>query len=96
MISRLESPLDTSKTNVDFSRMIMIITRHVHRGDVSKPAYRVKLKFCRLCDTLMEKKDLVLVRKESSLRNALVERCFEWIKDSQTQVSLPLRVAWMN
>ncbi|KAH7098759.1 hypothetical protein BKA62DRAFT_711739 [Auriculariales sp. MPI-PUGE-AT-0066] len=86
VLTRLDSTLETAKNNVDISRTVMAISRMFRRGDVSKAAYRVKLKFCQLCDTLIKKKDLVSVRKENSLRNALVEKCFEWIKDSQNHL----------
>ncbi|EJD36584.1 hypothetical protein AURDEDRAFT_117057 [Auricularia subglabra TFB-10046 SS5] len=84
MLDRIDAPPEMSKLNVDISRMLLVLARFVHRSDVSRAGYRVKMKFCHLCDALIAKRHYLTIRKEGTLRNALVEKLFEWVKDSQS------------
>ncbi|KZV91150.1 hypothetical protein EXIGLDRAFT_693968, partial [Exidia glandulosa HHB12029] len=84
MFDRIDTPPELSRLNVDISRMILILSRFINReNDKGRACFRAKIKFCQLCDSLLAKRNFLTIRKESSLRNEVVDRIFGWIKDSQ-------------
>lgn len=83
VFDRIDAPPELSKMNVDISRMLLIVARFISRSDVSRAGLRAKIKFCQLCDSLIAKRNFLTIRKESALRNELVDKLFQWTKETQ-------------
>lgn len=54
-------------------------------------SYRLRLKYCALCDTVCDKNDLMTIRKDSEARQNIADVVIDWIQDPVTVLLTPLR-----
>lgn len=52
-------------------------------------SYRLRLKYCTLCDTVFEKNEIMSIRKDNEARQNIVDVVIEWIQDPATVSKLP-------
>lgn len=58
---------------------------------VGAQTFRLRLKFCGLCDSICTRTDTFILRKESPARQNIVELLMEWIEGT---VSVRNRLLW--
>lgn len=69
---------ETSQINADIGRIVMNLAKFVHRSGSSIVALRMKSKFCGVMDSFLRKRELLAIRKENNLRNAILSWVSEW------------------
>ncbi|KAI7862201.1 hypothetical protein BDF14DRAFT_1858538 [Spinellus fusiger] len=80
VLDRMEDASDTLYT-VDFSDLVCQYAKYLNKLGSHQAALKMKIKFCQLCEVLMEKKEKLTLRKEFRLRNNLLEIIVEWTSD---------------
>jgi hypothetical protein len=78
IFDRLEDVTETSQIHADTGRIILNLARFVHRSGNSIVAVRMKTKFCSVMDSFIQKRDLLGIRKENHVRNAILLWISEW------------------
>ncbi|KAL0949203.1 hypothetical protein HGRIS_009281 [Hohenbuehelia grisea] len=63
--------IDISSTMLAFASIISRIT--------SAPLSRIKAKFCQLCDTVCDRKDVLTLRRDGSARHNILDIIMDWI-----------------
>ena len=81
LLDRIDDP---QQLNIDMSSILSHFARFLQRADNSEAAFRVKIKFCALCEALLLKRDLFVIRQESLLRRELLDDIFDWVAAAQS------------
>ncbi|KAI9317519.1 hypothetical protein BX666DRAFT_2026794 [Dichotomocladium elegans] len=84
ILDRLVDPSDCL-LSIDFSTLIEQFARYLNKLPNSFNSLRIKIKMCHLVETLMLKKEQIVVRDEMRLRNKLLELIVEWTSDFALQ-----------
>ncbi|KAI9489055.1 hypothetical protein BDB00DRAFT_771458 [Zychaea mexicana] len=80
ILDRLVDPGDVL-LSIDFSTLIYQFAKYLNKLPNSFNTLRIKIKMCHLVETLMQKKEQIVVRDEMRLRNRLLEMIVEWTSD---------------
>jgi neurofibromin 1 len=70
-----------SLNTVDFSGLFLSLTRYCHHLGTDWLSLRVKIKMCQLLEVMMQKRDLITLKQEISLRNTFAGLLLDWISD---------------
>ncbi|KAG0184581.1 Ras GTPase activating protein ira2 [Apophysomyces sp. BC1034] len=84
ILDRLTDPGD-HLLNIDFGTLIQQFGRYLNKLSTSYVTLRIKIKMCHLLETLMSKKEQIVIRNEMRLRNKLLEVIVEWTSDFSLQ-----------
>jgi neurofibromin 1 len=66
---------------VDLGEILFILAQYVHRLGRDDVACRIKIKYCQLCESVLQKNDGVTISNNSRFRNAVLEWSLEWSID---------------
>lgn len=80
ILDRLVNPGDCL-LSIDFSALMHQFADYLNRLPNTYIALRIKIKVCLLIETVMQKKEHIVIRDEMRLRNKLLEICVEWTSD---------------
>lgn len=80
ILDRLVDPGDCL-LNIDFSGLIHQFASYLNGLPNTYITLRIKIKMCLLIESVMQKKEHIVVRDEMRLRNKLLEICVEWTSD---------------
>ncbi|EGO02251.1 hypothetical protein SERLA73DRAFT_166724 [Serpula lacrymans var. lacrymans S7.3] len=89
LISVLKSLVDNAQMPPDEALSIDLGSiLHVLVGFISRfhdPAsYRIRIKFCALCDSICDRTDTLTLRKDDLARNRILDIVMEWLQDPAT------------
>ncbi|KAI8076544.1 uncharacterized protein B0P05DRAFT_546306 [Gilbertella persicaria] len=84
ILDRLVNPSDCL-LNIDFSVLINKFADYLNGLPNTYITMRIKIKMCFLIETIMHKKEQVIIRDEMRLRNKLLEIIVEWTSDFAIQ-----------
>jgi neurofibromin 1 len=80
IIDRLVNPGDCL-LNIDFSTLINQVIDYLNGLPNTYITLRIKIKMCLLIESVMQKKEHIVIRDEIRLRNKLLEISVEWTSD---------------
>lgn len=71
--------------SIDISTTMLALASFIARFDT--PAiFRIKIKFCALCDSVCERTDTLTFRKDSGARRSILDIIMEWIHAQNVRV----------
>lgn len=80
ILDRLVDPGDCL-LNIDFSTLMHQLADYLNKIPNTYITLRIKIKMCLLIETVMQKKEQIIIRDEMRLRNKLLEISVEWTSD---------------
>jgi hypothetical protein len=80
ILERLVNPGDCL-LNIDFSTLINQFMDYLNGLPNTYITLRIKIKMCLLIESVMQKKEHIIIRDAMRLRNKLLEICVEWTSD---------------
>lgn len=80
ILDRLIDPADCL-LSIDFSTLMYQFANYLNKLPTASFVIRIKIKMCHLVETLMLKKEQIIVRDEMRLRNRLLEIIVEWTSE---------------
>ncbi|KAI9486703.1 MAG: hypothetical protein EXX96DRAFT_550220 [Benjaminiella poitrasii] len=80
ILDRLVGSSD-SLLNIDFSNLMHQFAEYLNGLPNTYNTLRIKVKMCLLIQAVMQKKEQIVIRNETRLRNKLLEICVEWMSD---------------
>lgn len=82
LVEHAQGPAD-QVLNIDISHTLLALVGFIARFN-NPECYRIKIKFSALCDSVCNKVDIFMPRKESTARHNILETVMEWIQDPAT------------
>jgi hypothetical protein len=79
LLEKAQAPLGDSLSS-DISSTLSALARFITRFN-TPACYRIKIKFCVLCDHVCEKTNTLTFRKDQSPRHDILDLVMEWIQD---------------
>jgi len=79
-MEKAQAPLDEA-LSVDVSSTLFALASFITRF-TGPTCYRIKIKFCVLCDSVCEKTTSLTLRNDGGARNDILDILMEWIQDS--------------
>jgi len=73
---------DVPQVPVDFSEILLSLSRLAQEIPVKASEYRIKAKFCTVLDILFEKRSAFYLRDENMLRNRLLDCVSDWVLET--------------
>ncbi|KAF5334397.1 hypothetical protein D9611_013526 [Ephemerocybe angulata] len=64
--------------SIDISSLMLSLLSSISRTD-DPGLNRIKIKFCGLCRTLCDRSDILTMRKDDTVRNAILDRVLSWL-----------------
>ncbi|KAI6003613.1 hypothetical protein EDD15DRAFT_2567619 [Pisolithus albus] len=79
LVDNAQSPPDEA-LSIDLGSILYLLAEFISRFD-DLGAYRMRVKFCGLCDSVCERNDTLTLRKDDMSRNRIVDILMEWFQD---------------
>ncbi|KAI6152285.1 hypothetical protein BKA82DRAFT_4387651 [Pisolithus tinctorius] len=79
LVDNAQSPPDEA-LSIDLGSILYLLAGFISRFD-DLGAYRMRVKFCALCDSVCERNDTLTLRKDDMSRNRIVDILMEWFQD---------------
>ncbi|KAG6336483.1 hypothetical protein ID866_2597 [Astraeus odoratus] len=83
LVENAQAPPDEA-LSVDLGSILGLLAGFISRFD-DLNAYRIRVKFCNLCDSVCERTDTLTLRKDDLSRNLVLDTLMEWFEDPSTQ-----------
>ncbi|KXN84411.1 Neurofibromin, partial [Leucoagaricus sp. SymC.cos] len=83
------------KMSFDMSSTLLLLTNMVSRC-VGPQTYRLRMKFCGLCDSVTSNTETCVLRKESPVRGNIIELLMEWMEISLQEANRDREVDEFN
>jgi hypothetical protein len=82
LVENAQMPPDEA-LSIDLGSILHVLVRFISR--FSDPvSYRIRVKFCALCDSIGDHTDTLTLRKDDLSRNRIVDIVMDWFQDPST------------
>ncbi|KAF8524568.1 hypothetical protein BU17DRAFT_84597 [Hysterangium stoloniferum] len=69
----------------DIGSMLGLLSKALHQSQLRAAELRIKARFCSLLDLMLERRDIVRIQQENTVKNALLEVVIDWILESANE-----------
>lgn len=68
-------------TFIDIGKLLLSYVKYLTKLGRDNESQKIKIKFCHLCELIIQKRELIPLKEEIKLRNILFENFVEWTSD---------------
>lgn len=73
--------------SIDVGSLMYTLAECIDRGE-GPVVTRIKIKYCALAKSISERTDILCMRKEEAVRNAIVDKVMEWLRPVKVRLRL--------